>query len=148
MDLCDKDEYEVFMEELRMILAWSQLADCPAMSFVFVCWQKYKSVELGDQLVLNWVNTDSLCSSPVNNAKQHILHPFYDRKLISNIPYCVSHCITESTNISRLRLYLFVFVFVFVLIWLLTGRLNMPHDDDQKCKEYQRWVSLITMPSG
>ena len=29
------------------------LADCPAMSFVFVCWhkyQKYKSVELGDQL--------------------------------------------------------------------------------------------------
>ena len=34
-----------------------EVADCPAMSFVFVCWhitknkyQKYKSVQLGDQL--------------------------------------------------------------------------------------------------
>ena len=37
----------------QMVLVRDGLADCPAMSFVFVCWhkdQKYKSVELGDQL--------------------------------------------------------------------------------------------------
>ena len=43
---------EKIAKKMEMIQNLRGVADCPAMSFVFVCWhcQKYKSVELGDQL--------------------------------------------------------------------------------------------------